>query len=562
MLKRLGLQQLIGLGFGLVLLSATVAGVMSVRGHLQVRRFSADAAREAGHALQAEQLAMLQQREQATSRAFFLQPAEHGDQRSIEAAQQFLSIWEQLRADSPDPEAMTQLADVRIAWDSGETESHKMFALGRQGDNAAMLAELPTSVALSKKLQTAVTRYVTYTDNLAQQRQKEQQQVAQQSLWISITLICVGFVVAIVCAWGTVRVVGQRVRSAQVSLEAIAEKNLGCEDIEVHTHDSLGRTLACVNSTKSTLGLVIGDMGRIGAQVAAAAAALAASAKDSADGAEQQRVQTEQVASALTEMAASISEVAKHTSIASESAGKATSSVREGAEAVAATTAKMAEISAQSAAVAQSVDVLAKHSEEIGRAASLIRNIAAQTNLLALNAAIEAARAGEHGRGFSVVAGEVRRLAEQTGAATGEIDAMIMSVQEQVKNALEKIRVEHDSIEEGVGLTETTHKSFDLIRDSVSTVDAMMAQIAAATHQQTGTTGELNGNLYEIVQAVTRSVGTAQESSSACTALRQLSEDMHNQLAEFQLPSTLTSAPKQFDRESRFGLRSSLAAGD
>jgi len=558
MWKRLGLQQLIGLGFGLVLLSATVAGVMSVRGHLQVRTFSADAASEARHALQAEQLAMLQQREQATSRAFFLQPAEHGDQRSIEAAQQFLAICEQLRADSPDPEAMTLLADVRSAWDSGETELHKMFALGRQGDNQAMLAELPTSVALSKEIQSAVTRYVTYTDNLAQQRQREQQEVAQQSLRISILLICVSFVVAIVCAWATVRVVGQRIRNAQISLEAIAQKNLGCEDIEVHTHDSLGKALACVNSTKSTLGLVIGDMGRIGAQVAAAATALAASAKDSANGAEQQRAQTEQVASALTEMAASISEVAKHASIASDSAGKATSSVREGADAVAATTAKMTEISAQSAAVAQSVDVLAKHSEEIGRAASLIRDIAAQTNLLALNAAIEAARAGEHGRGFSVVAGEVRRLAEQTGAATEEIDAMIMSVQEQVKNALKKIRIEHDSIEEGVGLTQSTRQSFDLIRDSVSTVDAMMAQIAAVTHQQTGTTGELNNNLNEIVRAVTRSVGTAHASSEACTALRQLSEDMHSQLAEFQLPAAGTPVLPTLDRKSRFGLRPPL----
>lgn len=74
MLKRRGLEQLMGLGFGLVLLSATIAGVISVRGYLQIQKYNAVAAREARHALLAEQMAMLQQRVQATSRASFFSP--------------------------------------------------------------------------------------------------------------------------------------------------------------------------------------------------------------------------------------------------------------------------------------------------------------------------------------------------------------------------------------------------------------------------------------------------------------------------------------------------------
>jgi len=211
--------------------------------------------------------------------------------------------------------------------------------------------------------------------------------------------------------------------------------------------------------------------------------------------------------------------------------------VTQGDEAVQAATAKMTEISEESALVAQSIEELAKHTEEIGRVAKLIRDIASQTNLLALNAAIEAARAGEHGKGFSVVAAEVRRLAEQTGNATGEIDSMIASVQEHARSALEKARVEHVSIAEGVSLTETTRESFGLIHKSVETVDSMMEQIAAASQQQAATTQELKRNLDHIVEIVSHSATAAHESSTAAEGLSKLSEQMHSQIAQFQLPA-------------------------
>ena len=171
-MKRLGLEQLISLGFGLVLLAATIAGAVSIFGHLQVQKSSDTASRDAGNALLAEQLAMLQQREQATSRAYFLQPAEHGDQRCIEAAQKFAATYEKLRAGSNDAAAQSQLAEMKQNWDAGEAELAKMFALGRQGNNDAMLAELPRSVALSKKIQTPLTRYVSAMEDQARQGQE------------------------------------------------------------------------------------------------------------------------------------------------------------------------------------------------------------------------------------------------------------------------------------------------------------------------------------------------------------------------------------------------------
>ena len=542
-LHRLGLEKLLALSFSFVVLAAMVAGGVSIAGHLEVQHYSALTAQAARHALLAQQLAMLQQREQATSRAFFMDPGEHGDLRCEEAAHKFASIYAQLAAESTDAESRSELERVQSSWNAGEAELQKMFALGRAGQSQAMLAELPTSVAISKQIQTALTQYVEHRAALGEQRRQAEEAVSRRALRISAVLLALDLLVAIVCTLVTVRAVSQRVRGAQLALGAIASQDLSGEDIDVPTEDALGQTLRSVNAVRNALARIFGEMSQVGTQVSAAAAQLAASAQNSARGADEERARTEQISAALTEMSTSVAEVARHAAVASDSARQATDSVRNGHEAVSAIAASMSQISDQSAVAARTIEELATQSGEIGRAASLIRGIAEQTNLLALNAAIEAARAGEHGRGFAVVATEVRRLAEQAAAATSEIEAMIRAIQQHAGIALEQTHAELGSISGGVALAETGRASFNLIQEAVSTVTSLMAQIAAAAEEQAVTTEDLSRSLSDIVRVVSASAHAAHESSEASEELSRLSDRLRGHISGFRLDARHRAAP-------------------
>jgi methyl-accepting chemotaxis protein len=262
---------------------------------------------------------------------------------------------------------------------------------------------------------------------------------------------------------------------------------------------------------------------------------LQARVADSGNSLEIQRGEIAQIASAMEQMQAGFAEVAGSSSVAAENATRAreeaVSSERVIRESIVQTEA-LADAIADAAAV---IEQLHDDSAGIGVISEVIGTITEQTNLLALNAAIEAARAGEAGRGFSVVANEIRSLAQKTQTSIGEIDATISSLQQHAKRAVEVMQASQQRMTEGLEKVRGGGDSIRRILDASGHISDMNTQIAAATEQQTQVATDLSRSIGEIHQASERIAALAADTGEACRALGQESAHLSSLAARFKL---------------------------
>ena len=278
----------------------------------------------------------------------------------------------------------------------------------------------------------------------------------------------------------------------------IASGDLTGAELGYAGHDQLGTLAHAMNRMQTALGSIIGTV----ADTAGSLTGSAASMRSASDGIhrriDQQSQQTQQAATAMQEMSASIAEVSRHTHSAAETARSAAQTAREGGTIVKQMLGAMHSIATAVSDTSSTVGLLGEDSRRISQIVTVIDEIARKTNLLALNAAIEAARAGDQGRGFAVVAGEVRRLAESTAQATGEIGAMIHEIQERTRTAIASMQSGTSTVQEGVVTTTQAGEALERIIGMAERVDRMITQIAIAASQQATAADQSSASLDSI----------------------------------------------------------------
>ncbi|MDP5215071.1 methyl-accepting chemotaxis protein [Pseudoalteromonas tunicata] len=249
----------------------------------------------------------------------------------------------------------------------------------------------------------------------------------------------------------------------------------------------------------------------------------------------EQRDQTMQVATAVTQMGATIEEIAKNAVETANAAETATGKVHEGMGVVDDTIRYIQTLSGEMKVSGKVIYELAEHTESIGSILSVIRGISEQTNLLALNAAIEAARAGEQGRGFAVVADEVRSLAMRTQTSTEEIQNMIAKLQEGSKNAVGTIESGQIQVDKSVSASNKAGNALRSIDESVDTIKSMSIQMATATEQQNVVVHDINRNIVNISDVTLSTSESAIRSSESCDKLRTLTEELNQLVSRFKV---------------------------
>ncbi|WP_455657234.1 methyl-accepting chemotaxis protein [Pseudomonas cannabina] len=232
-------------------------------------------------------------------------------------------------------------------------------------------------------------------------------------------------------------------------------------------------------------------------------------------------------------MTATVQEVARNAEEASEAAVAADQQARDGERVVNEAIAQIERLAVAVGNSSEAMGALKQESEKIGSVLDVIKSVAQQTNLLALNAAIEAARAGEAGRGFAVVADEVRSLAQRTQKSTEEIESLIASLQSGTQQAATVMDSSRELSGSSVELTRRAGSSLENITKTVSAIQSMNQQIAAAAEQQSATAEEINRSIINVRDISEQTSSASEETAASSVELARLGNHLQILVSRF-----------------------------
>jgi len=267
--------------------------------------------------------------------------------------------------------------------------------------------------------------------------------------------------------------------------------------------------------------------------VASAAAEILAAATQQAAGAEEQAAAVAETVATVDEVTQTSEQAAQRAKAVAEAAQRTADIGRTGRKAVDEAVAVMGTVKEQGESLAENILALAEQAQQIGEIIATVNEIAEQTNLLALNAAIEAARAGEHGRGFSVVASEVKALAEQSKKATAQVRQILGDIQKATNSAVLATEESTKGVNGAIKVVNQAGETIRTLADTINEASQAASQIAASASQQAAGMGQIHQATKNISQVTNQNLASTKQSERAAQDLNALGSKLKELLAGF-----------------------------
>jgi methyl-accepting chemotaxis protein len=357
---------------------------------------------------------------------------------------------------------------------------------------------------------------------------------ASQARILQLSCAALALLLGILAAVLITRQITRPLQDTLVVVERIAAGDLS-HHLIVTRRDEIGVLQQGIQRMGATLRDLIGGIRDGVTQIASAAEELSAVTEQTSAGVNSQKTETDQVATAMHEMSATVHEVARNAEQASQAASEADKQARDGDQVVAQAVAQIERLANEVGRSAVAMNELEQESAKIGKVMDVIKTVAEQTNLLALNAAIEAARAGEAGRGFAVVADEVRGLAQRTQQSTEEIESLVAGLQNGTRQVSSIMLSSRELTDSSVELARKAGTSLGSITQTVSSIQAMNQQIAAAAEQQSSVAEEISRSILNVRDVSEQTASASEETAASSIELARLGNQLQQLVSHFKV---------------------------
>jgi methyl-accepting chemotaxis protein len=524
--KNLNAQPRLAIAFGVILSLTLGVGYLAVTGLFQANQRMAGLYSDMSASTALDSLALAKADKSKQDRDALLnisdtqamEKAIKAGQADIETMHRDLETADQLLYNA---HGKAILAQVRAGLPAYEKCYAETITLLRAGDAVGVRASFERMNAAAAPIADGINQLRDFKAQLAQEKFKTNTAAYQSVRNLTISAIVGAVLIGSLLAFFIARGFSVPLAKAVAALENVAAGDLTAE-LQVHTHDEVGRMAVALNSAVRGLRTTMQEVGGSAAETTSSARQLSSASESIASGAQEQAASLEETSASLEQITASVRQTADSARQASQLAASSTDSALQGRDVVGKAIVAMSEINAASRKISEII--------------STIDEIAFQTNLLAVNAAVEAARAGEEGRGFAVVASEVRSLAQRSSDAAKEIKGLI---QDSVRK-----------VESGSSLVNRSGETLEGIVNSVKRVTDIIGEIAAAAAEQSAGIEQVNTAMTQMDEVTQSNSAQTEELAATAESLSGQASQLLELIQRFKVGEEEDSAPHANVRRS------------